>query len=291
MKEWFVKQAENVDENIGHLDVKKPNAINPCLSFIRFIFRQDTLKKLLIYSVVDIRFAIFLEGLLSEFYFILRRFIMSFVSENFLKLSSSLILLISLSGCASNTVLSPAEKSAIHTVSVNSKVNMPDSISYSTNTEMGAMIGAGLIGYAIVDGAESGERGRIKSDMQQNGVDINSMLIQNFIEKIPSETNYKLAQSGFGDAQFKLNVNSYGFASAGFSSGAAIPTMSVDARLVDSKGRVLWQNTQKAILDQSPYNSYSIDYYLHNPIVMKKAFQMMTSEVSDNLLDNLQSGN
>lgn len=215
---------------------------------------------------------------------------MSFVSENFLKLSSSLVLLASLSGCASNTILSPAEKSSIHTVSVNTKVNMPSDISYFNRGQMESMMLGGLIGYAIADGAQSGERGRIKSDMKQNDVDIPSMLKQNFVEKIPSDTSFALAQNGIGDAQFKLDVDSYGFGMAGYSQ-AAIPMLTVNATLVNSKGRVLWQNTQKAILDQSPYNSYSINYYMQNPAVMKKAFQTMTSDIADNLLDNLQSGN
>lgn len=215
---------------------------------------------------------------------------MFFVSKNFLKVSSSLVLLASLSGCASSTVLSPAEKSAIHTVSVNSKVNMPSDISYFNRGQMESAMFGGLIGYAIADGAQSGERGRIKSDMKQNGVDIPSMLKQNLLEKIPSDSNFALAQSGIGDAQFKLDVDSYGFGMAGYSQ-AAIPMLTVNATLVNSKGKILWQNSQKAILDQPPYNSYSINYYMHNPTVMKKAFQTMASDVADNLLDNLQSGN
>src|SRR5579872_6750425 len=109
---------------------------------------------------------------------------MLLIFKNSLRVMVSLVLLISMSGCASNTVFSPAEKAAIHNVSVNPKVNMPQGISYYSSAQMGAMLGGGLLGYAIADGATSGKREHITSEMKKNSIAVDAMLKESLVDKI-----------------------------------------------------------------------------------------------------------
>jgi hypothetical protein len=216
---------------------------------------------------------------------------MFFVHNNNLKIVFNLIVCFFISGCASNTPFSPAEKAAIHSVSVNPQVSMPPDITYYDRSQMGAYLGGGLIGYAIVHGAENTTRNTIKKEIEKQNIILNAMLKHSFTEKLGSTMRFTVVQNGFGDAQFKLALNSYGFGTASITSELAIPVLSAHAILMDSKGKILWQDTQTAVLDESPYNTYAIEYYLQNPLVMKQAFQTLTDELADNLVENLQTGN
>lgn len=212
------------------------------------------------------------------------------MNNNFLKMFS-IVLCFSMSGCASQVSLTPAQKSAIHEVSVSSQVKMPSGSSYCSSTQLAGFICGGLVGYAIVDAAQSGDRGHINSEIQNNHIAINSLLIQSVENKIASSPSYKLVNNRFGDVRFKLEINSYGFGAEGVSPGnIAIPQLSVDARLYDPQGKLLWKHEEQSSLNQSPYDGYTLQYYLDHPEVLKKAFQELADMIADSLIDDFNSG-
>ncbi|HEV2523699.1 MAG TPA: hypothetical protein VGU44_01020 [Gammaproteobacteria bacterium] len=191
-----------------------------------------------------------------------------------------------LSGCASTIHLSPAARARIHTVSIQPTIPVTSPPVYNGGTVVGNSVAAstGMLGVLIKYGVEAPDRDAIAKAFSDGDIQLNQIFDQKFTQKLSSETHFKLAHSGAGDAQFILSIDAYGFSNPPVQNKGAIPYVSVSGKLVDLQGNTVWKSSKDEYLAPSSTVHYRFTDYTHNPVLMKKAFNELMGQAADDLV-------
>lgn len=199
---------------------------------------------------------------------------------------ASFFVVATLTGCANQVALSPSSKANIHTVTVNPTIPVPPTIEYAGPHMMGAAVMGGLVGAGIAYACESSTREDILKAMAQRDINLNQIFYQSFIKELHDQTNFKTVRAEPSDAQFKLEILSYGFTDS-MQQKRTIPFANVKGILLDSQNKIIWQSTKEVELNSNDYAAQNVQEYIQNQVLMQKAFKALMVQASDDLISTL----
>lgn len=184
--------------------------------------------------------------------------------------------------------LSSSEVSSIHTVMIDNNVNVPAEISYESRSRtMGLMVG-GVIGYGAMCAAETNENQKLEAVFQRSNDSLGNTIQRDFAQALSTNPHFVLENTGKTDAMFRLSVGDFGLMSEDIASQTVVPYLTADAQLVNAAGKTVWEDKQKAVLDDGAYAHYTLQDYLQKPTLLKTAYNTLLEQVTDNWGENLQ---
>ncbi len=191
-----------------------------------------------------------------------------------------------LSGCT-NWAISEKEKASIHSVSINKHVEKPDSLSFEFHQETVASWG-----QAISKGIHGG---LYKSRMERTliqiwnraSIDIEKIVMEEFEKRLKSRGLFDSILPSGGDAEFTIEIKTYGFYSSQIDSKSLQPALSVEGKLTKSDGTILWKAISSLGGIYSGLPSYNLKDFEESPELMRGAINLVAERIVGHLIDGL----
>ncbi len=191
-----------------------------------------------------------------------------------------------LPGCISMSKVAyrPDPARPIRTIRVSRDVRLPEKmvfIGLSQNLLMGA--GAGLGG--AVGGALMGE-GTIKRKTPSD-YGLADSLATAFVAELKERSRFTVVTSGPADAELKIDVREYGFLQAGFMRRGVKPYMNIQAQLIRSDGKKVWEESGVIAQNRKTTPAQLPDQMKQNPDLTVQALragaQVLAAEMTASL--------
>jgi hypothetical protein len=185
-------------------------------------------------------------------------------------------------GACVTTKLAGESESSIRTISLDTKVKVPENPIFIGPA---AMLGA--IGGAIT--YKAGQR--LAEYMRQNEVDIGEIVLEEFEKQVKEHPRFVSKQFVHGtdnvDARFELEVASFGLSQIHGLSSQYRPILNVQARLISAQGKKLWERYDFVTAANSSIPSLTSDEYFSNPAHLREAYKEVANRVVALLMKNL----
>lgn len=183
----------------------------------------------------------------------------------------------------------PNPLNAITTISIDPLIFMPPSVHYrSTGQKWGAAVG-GAVGEAIVQSATPGASIRAKLDAAH--IDMSAALVEEMRRAMASQRRFRIVD-GDADASLKFKIVDYGFESGGLTTSNMTVILKVEAKLLDKKGRTLFEDSENSESERD--TRYSMSEYFADTQRLLAAFHQVAAfvaqEESKSLLDEATGG-
>ncbi len=183
--------------------------------------------------------------------------------------------------------MTPTQRAAVKTVSINPEVPMPGSVYYLSQAQ--AMAGGlgGPIG-GMIGAANEGDNQRAFTEvLERSGLDIPTELRTTFATKLKEQG--VLVSDEVAGNQFELRVGLIGLAVPnGFYSGLR-PVLVVVAILKDSAGNVIFQNNASCMNLSSKTKRHTLKQYQAKPELLAREYRAAINAVVDDLIDDFTS--
>lgn len=192
-------------------------------------------------------------------------------------------------GCASGVKLDPAMKSKLDDgVSINPSVRIiANKPSYTGPEEAVAVALGGIIGAAIVTSVMD-EPTKIKNYLKAEKIDVATLVLDEFKLQINNRPDFSGRIRDNGRYRIELAVLRYGIAQKhGFSSDYK-PTLSIMAKMLDPKGKVIWSNHSYVTHLNSDTSAFTYDSYFKSPKAFRIAFASAAKVVVLDVLNDLK---
>jgi hypothetical protein len=195
----------------------------------------------------------------------------------------------SLAACATTTniPLGSEARAKTKSVSVNESVPVPTTVFFFGMSQAVSGAVGGAIGAAVGESAFD-DKTVLKNILQTNDIKVGEILRLTFEEQL-KQTNIfpKVVRDG-AEAQFNISIANYGLAKKGAFNGALRAVIWGNASLVSADGKVLWQKTIKPEAFESRLPAYDLEYYKEHPDELRHTFQVLSSIVVAELIEDLK---
>jgi hypothetical protein len=161
-------------------------------------------------------------------------------------------------GCGGVSI-APDRIASMKSVSVAPAVKVPtEALYHGPEQAWGGAVG-GVVGALIAQGAVKAPA-QIKTYLANENIDVGAIVRTQFLKALHADSRFADKLRDSGDDRFELEVYLYGLVSNGPFSAQYRPWLGVQARLVDSSGKILWQDRDHVFLNEAvplaPYLAY-----------------------------------
>ena len=172
--------------------------------------------------------------------------------------------------CIGTTVISPEDKAAIETVSVNDEVSISFPFEYKGE-------GAGLSALDLAGALYKGEAPKTKEQkilafMESNNINVKEIVRNEFIQQAKQAPflKGKYVEHG-GSANFSIEIYMHGLIGAITHYSDVRPYLNIKVTLTDANKKVIWQQIG-AVVDPNPNEYTPVKEYFENPELLQTAF-------------------
>lgn len=187
-------------------------------------------------------------------------------------LGVAVLLAVLLAGCAGgpNKVISKADREATEIIAFQRKVVIPEHMYFHGRTQVADTV-FGVPGGAAADTPTMSAGDKIAKFARDNGVLVEKIVQREFIKQIRESGKYKYGRKGDYDAVFSFKITQYGLSVPSGFSDKYIPTIDVEAQLVNRSGKVIWAHSSKIFGTDLP--SYKLEDMAKDPGLIRKSWQ------------------
>jgi hypothetical protein len=188
------------------------------------------------------------------------------------------------------------EKTYTDIVFLDRRTNLVDSVGAGVGTAL-ALGNAAATGAAaaFAAGATTGAAGnalskprkvQIVESMKNNKIEIDRLLDENFKRELQQSGKLTIENSAeSADAVIELSVTSFGFMLATGFSKRLYPVISVNAKMKDNTGTVLWRESTRVMpFNKSNSIGYGPEEYIDDPKKIEDALNRITAICSQNMV-------
>lgn len=202
-----------------------------------------------------------------------------------LSVSSLLILVVLMAGCAPSVKMAPADRQATKSIFIDEEVAYPEKMHFSGPAQSISM-NFGLIGWTIAEESAKKPSEKFSAYARQNGIFIEEIVRDEFVEQF--NTSGKFAQAGVkeqADAVMTLKVDNYGIYNGGGISKNFTPVLLMHATLINKVGKTIWEETAYANLLEK--GGYTLEQYKQNPDLIRQGWSETAKKAMAALMEKL----
>ncbi len=197
-------------------------------------------------------------------------------------------LMVFLAGCASNIKLDPATKPRLDDgIAINPVVTLADQPYFHGRTQTWGGALGGAVGAGIAAAATS-EPAKIKQYLAAEGIDVSSIVLEEFERQIKNRPGYADRIRDDGKFRLQLVIHQYGIVSTNVFTSTYKPVLGLIAQLRDPTGNIIWQQSDFIANLNSRTQGYPYDHYFNTPETFKAAFQSAAEAVVSLVLEKLE---
>ena len=187
-----------------------------------------------------------------------------------------------LTGCPSHIALTKSARESIRAVSINKDVKLPGDMFYYGTEQVGAGM-FGLVGALASAAAVKGPKAQLKAAMQEGQIDVAQIVREQFATQLVESHVFSSIIPEGGEAEIRLEVRQFGFATQFGSGGSLQPTLGVMGSLVRTDGTVLWQHYVLVTSGDDQTPRHILEEYVEKPQLIREAY-IVAAKVASNAL-------
>jgi len=192
-----------------------------------------------------------------------------------------------LTGCASHVALTKSARESIRAVSINKDVKIPDDMFYYGPEQVGVGM-FGLIGAVASTVAAKGPKAQLKAAIQEGQIDVAQIVREQFATQLVESHVFAAIIPEGGEAEIKLEVRQFGFATQFGSGGSLQPTLGAMGSLVRTDGTVLWQQEVSVTSGDEQTPRHILEEYVEKPQLIREAFTVAAKVASNALVKHMR---
>jgi hypothetical protein len=202
----------------------------------------------------------------------------------FRRLAAALALAASVSACGQS--LSPGDRQSIRSTTVNRNVAVTPDLLYSGPAQLWLNV-LGPVG--ALAGQVKGEepKAAIRATLAKNQIDLGTMAADEFARQATASRVLPIVTSG-GESEVRLEVPYWGLWLSSPVGVQMKPLFGIRAKIVRSDGRVVWEKYYWIAQMNGETPSATLETYLENPELLRKAFAAANEIVVRELIADLR---
>jgi hypothetical protein len=134
--------------------------------------------------------------------------------------------------------LHTADKQSIHTVSIDKNIFVPQNMYYMGANARGTLA-IPLAGPSVALAVGAREAPAIQKFIKANGIRLDQIVRNQFIQQINQKTNLKVIDKGHADAQLVIMITGYGLSIPNGFHSELVPILGIKATLTRN-GQIVW---------------------------------------------------
>ena len=199
--------------------------------------------------------------------------------------------LLFLSACGGNARLKHSDYSALRSVSVLKKSDIPDADHTVLLTFGQIMAGSlgGIVGATISVEASKNPRLALHDVMVREKIDPGLLVANEFEHQLHDTGLFPVIREP-ADAQFRFSITTAGLMVPGSFATRLNPEIRVEAQLVRTDGKVIWYDSATVRGDDpdSKYAGHALDEYFNQPNLLRDGFAGAAHSAASMLIEDLQ---
>jgi hypothetical protein len=198
-----------------------------------------------------------------------------------------LVLLINLIvGCATTQSISVQDRQAIHTVTVNPKVKMPDKV-YYMGPGFGYFMMGGVIGGAIAAAGNVSKDTQLQNYVVANDIHMDQIMRAHLLQQLP-DAGLKFVAQGPADAAMNIKIKVYGFSIPQGFSTAVVPILRVEVNMTRDN-QVIWSSSYYVDPLFGKMPKYQPSDLLNDPKLIVQAWNLAAQKASEHIISTLKN--
>jgi len=215
--------------------------------------------------------------------------------RNFSLLLFSAVCITLLNGCASSVALNKQIQKTKQPVTLSQDVSLPGKMYYQGFGDLSMAPAFGISGLLV----EMSERGREKSHvkpvdvvtyvMEKSEIDVRKIVLNEFEKQIRSAGLFsEIVYEDKNYPELRLSIFIHGFAQPHGLSKQLKPLLGIEGILVSQDNSILWKNSDYVTNLNGQTPSHTVEEYISNPELMRKAFHRASEIAVGNLVSHMR---
>lgn len=196
---------------------------------------------------------------------------------NRLAIALAVLAVIGVAGCGTVSI-TPDRIDSIKSVSVAPEVKVaPKAFYFGPEQAWAAALGPGA---AVAVALSSDAPGQIKAYLFRENIDVGAIVRTQFVKGLQGDPRFASKLGESGEARFELEVYLYGLITDSLFSSSFKPWLGIQARLIDSSGKIIWQDRDYVTHhnDAAPAVPYAT--YFDNPATFRAGFAAVADAIT-----------
>jgi len=195
-----------------------------------------------------------------------------------------------LTSCASTKRLTPNDRAALHSIAVAPHVKVKNHMYIKTRRgEIGSML-FGLAAIPLAVSADVYESSRVDDELYASHIKIRLIVKKAFMAELKRQREFKVVPPRAADAKIVLSISKYGLRPYYEYSKRYVPVMDIEAKLIDSNGKVLWRDHYSDnSFDNKLIKKVTLETLEKHPEKIAEYWAILASSISNKLVSSLLS--
>lgn len=195
------------------------------------------------------------------------------------------VILFTITGCDICAKMPTCYQQKIHTIYIDNNVAVPNEMDYEVIVNPGC--GGAVATVVGVPSCDPVQRDKINQAAGSYGIKIDKIVLSEFINQIKNKSSYKIVNKETADAELKITIFSYGFATRPLQLQDKLkPVIQIWAALIRN-GKEIWHSRNFTTMYTPGMPLYSYDQLVQNPQNIDFGWKYVTHRVVSGIVKQM----